>query len=173
VNYFSLSALLDAKKIIENANQFEQLLSKGKILQHLMGFSNELMAEKLQIAGDVYRRQEYEKARDIYAYLALLNPYVLPSWMGLAASQMHLKLYSDAVKSYSMASFVKKDDPAPYYLASYPYLQLDQVEDAIKSLVIASEVSKKDHHYQNIEKQSLELIAAIKQNYSLHLRGCS
>jgi type III secretion system low calcium response chaperone LcrH/SycD len=162
--HFSLHDLLDAHQIVKNSDKIEELLSNGKLLQEVMGFSNDLMNEKLRIAQQIYQQQDFEKAKNIYAYLVLLNPYKFIYWMGLAATQMHLSLYQEAVMSYSMAVVVNPNDPNPLYFAAYSYLKLGDEENAFKSLSLAVEIAKKDHRYELLERQSLMLLQKLKHS---------
>lgn len=162
--YFSLHDLLDAKQIIKNSNKLEELLSNGKTLQEVLGISKKLMGEKYHAAEEAFQKKDFEKAKDMYSYLVLLNPHKFICWMRLGACQMHLAFYQKAVTSYSMALVVAPKEPYPAYFAAHCYLKLEDKENACKALSLAAAIAHNDDQHENVKALSLALLEKIKNN---------
>lgn len=138
------------KEIIENLNINESL-------QGIIGYQANLLHLKYEIAQSHYREQSFQKAKEIFAYLALLEPSNKSYWMSLASCQAKLKMSQEALKSYLAASLLDPEDPAPHLCSSYCYLLEGQKTEAISALKSALKLSKNNFKNRAIEKVSSEI----------------
>ena len=60
---------------------FEKMVSEGKSLIELSGFSDETLESFYKTAKELYDQKQYESAKAAFTYLALLDPSRYPFWL--------------------------------------------------------------------------------------------
>lgn len=77
--------------------------SEHLVMQGILGFSGETMAEVYEIAKSLHHERRYDEAINVYLYLIYLNPYVAWFWQGLGRSWKAALEFVSACYAFSVA----------------------------------------------------------------------
>jgi type III secretion system low calcium response chaperone LcrH/SycD len=108
-----------------------------------------------------YRDGHYDKARDFFRFLVLIQSEDKKHWMGLGGAEQMCENYSPALQAYAFATVLDPTDPMPHFHAAECYARLEQWEQAHKALAACE-------HYIPDTAKSRPLLARIhlmRQNW--------
>ena len=129
---------------------FPDLSEKEK--QLLPSFTEAEQEHLYATAYELYRNGKYERAKQVFYLLTLLNGVNRKFWMGLGASQQMLKDYRAALGSYSIAAAQNPEDPAVHEYAAECFFALNDLPLAIKTLGSARLVAGKNGDRSLVER---------------------
>lgn len=162
--WFDVNNHLSDNDFLQNyGKKLEESFLNGVPFQKHLGYSDDLLALKFEAGQDYYRNREYSKAKDIFAYLVLLNPYVKKYWHCLAAAQVHLHMDEQALQTYVAAALLDPKDPMSHLCSAYCYLRQGDVAAAESSVHISLQLSQKNPCYKELEQTSLDVLHQIKK----------
>jgi type III secretion system low calcium response chaperone LcrH/SycD len=159
-----LKSLINPDTVLEKGIEIQEFLCEGGTFQDVFGFSDDTMKAKYEIAYDHYRRKEYEQAIEGFSYLANLNPYTNKYWQALAAAQIKLKRYSDAINSYLASALIEPNDPNPPLYTAHCYLELNQLNETAEALKQTIRVAARSHVYREIEEKATTWLEKINND---------
>lgn len=116
---------------------FEKMVSEGKSLIELSGFSDETLESFYKTAKELYDQKQYESAKAAFTYLALLDPSRYPFWLGLAQSAFCCHAYENALVAFAFAIQIDPSDPLCHLYSSRCYEALLEWDNALNALDIA------------------------------------
>ena len=138
-------------------------IEDGKTFQEILGYSEERMEAYYQKAKELFDRQAYEKAAEVFLFLTTLNPYVPSFWLGLGMSEELLHHFHEALRAYGMAIFTHPQDPLPHYHSATCYLALHDPTHARQSLELAVEAAKNNAH--PLQSHAEEALVRLKNKH--------
>jgi tetratricopeptide (TPR) repeat protein len=148
--------------LMKHEKELAELLQKAETIQPMLRDSNDIMALKFEIGQDYYRDREYDKAKEVFSYLTLVNPYIKKYWHCLAGSQVHLNQDEQALQSYAAAALIDPKDPTPHLCSAYCYLRQGDRAAAESSVTISLRLSQDNSNYKELEQKSFDALVQIK-----------
>ena len=135
-------------------NEMAVLLEKDEPLSK--DFSNEDLHVLYSLAYSLYQVGDYGQAREIFHQLAYLKPLKQKYWMGLGACFQLERTYGEALKAWSMAAILDENDPSPHLHAAECYFSMHNIEEGIKAIKTAKNLS------ENAPEEILEKITGLE-----------
>lgn len=111
------------------------------------------------ISFGFYEAGQYEKASGFFTQLLLSNPFEVSFWKGLASSQQMAQDYKAALHAWAMVCILDAQDPLSHFHAAENLYQLQEKEDALKALLCAEKLLKKE---DDALKQKIQF---LKEHY--------
>lgn len=140
------------------SNTLEKAMEEGKTFQHILGYSRNTLEKFYAVGVECLEQTEYEKARDIFSLLVLINPGYHNFWVSLILCQQALGNWNAALQACSLAEATDEKDPLPYLYASECYVELNNrlqaIEEVEKAIRYAGE---------HPEKELIEITRAAKE----------
>jgi len=159
----TVEEFFDTENFEQKGREYMESLEKDGSFQKMMGISEEAMESKFKYGQVCYRKQDFESAKEVFAYLSMLNPYVQKFWMSLGSAQIRLEAFEDAITSYTVASTLNEKDPRPHYCSAFAYVSLGQSDEAEQSLKMAIEIAKRDDAHRELERQAEKMLSKLKK----------
>ncbi len=150
---FKLSDKVKAK--FKNQKKVQTELSRGKIAQQIVEFSDETMAKFYQAAYQLFEQKRYAEACNAFLFLASLNPYHHEYWLGFAMAAQLNHEYESAIDAYELAALMNITSPLPYFYLSKCLFAMHNREGALQALELAIEMADDIDAFQDIKKQAI------------------
>lgn len=141
----------EAVKRLSDPNLIQEQIRAGKTFQEIIGYTSDQMVEFYEGAYNLFHLQEYEKSADAFVFLTTLNPYVHNYWLGLGMSEQLNEHHHAALLAYSMAILTDTNTPIPHYHSAKCYIEIDEKDNAIRSLETAKTLSSISPKYDNLK----------------------
>jgi type III secretion system low calcium response chaperone LcrH/SycD len=136
-------------------------LSEGKIVQEILGFSQEVMDKFYEIAYQLYYKKDYHSAADAFVFLTSINPCVHLYWIGLGMSEQMLGEYEAALMAYTLALMTDASDPLAYYHSAACHHALGAKDEMIAALRLAIACSEHRPEHQVIYLHAQNLLKTL------------
>lgn len=136
-------------------------VENGKTLSDIKGISHDHLEAVYGVAHNVYSSGDYQQAQKIFQFLCYCDHLEKKYWMGLGACRQMLKLYVEAVETYSFAMLLDSSDPQPPLLAADCHIALGNKEEAISGLNAAIEWSGDNPKYQELRERAQALLEVL------------
>jgi type III secretion system low calcium response chaperone LcrH/SycD len=126
-------------------------------IQELLNISEEDMDQMEKIAGDYYRKEEFQNSRDIFLFLTSIDSERWNYWLGLGMSEQMNKHYDMAATAYSMAADLNSADPSIHLYSANCLHLMNRKDEAINVLQLLIEGTAHDDEWSAIKKRAEEL----------------
>ena len=90
-------------KKVDNTKDIHLILSKNKVVQDLLGFSNENITRMFEQAVGYLQMGHFDEAILSFSLLTRLNPYIGDFWLGLGIAQLRSGELQRSFDALSMA----------------------------------------------------------------------
>jgi len=133
----------------EHFVQFINSLSHEKVknsenpilLQQVFGLCNDTLLQIYSFAADLVKRECFNEAIYIFAFLATLAPHVSSYWIGQGACLQALDRHEEALAAFSVARAIKADNPAPIIYSIESYLAINDKENAVNEAQLVKKIA--------------------------------
>lgn len=132
----------DFSPIIPDPDSLKRGIEEGRPFFEILGITQEKLNEYYGRARDLFIKEDYEKSSDAFYFLSSLNPAHPHYWLGLGLSEQKCGEYHAALMAYGMASMYDAENPLSYYQAAKCYLEIEDKENAARSLDLALHFSE-------------------------------
>lgn len=88
--------------VFQDSAKVFQSYAEGKMLQELLGYSDDQMCVCYNIACQFYDNKNFENAGNIYLFLTHLNPIIIPFWMGVGCVFEATHRINEAIAIYGI-----------------------------------------------------------------------
>lgn len=105
-------------------------LIPGKILQEVVGFSDETLVRFYEAASSILDQRRFEDAINSFFFLTALNPYLSELWQGLAMSYQQNQEYENALDAYSVAYTLEGKKLFSYAMAAQCCIEMKEFDKA-------------------------------------------
>lgn len=135
-----IHATLSQSNNQESLNELEKL-QKGLDLvadnlshspMEASGISEEAMKAFTQVALNLFENKEYEKAGQVYFFLAFLDPAEKAYPMGIATTDYFTYRYEEGIKNYQRVIEIDNQDFSCYLYMAHCYLELKEIDKALE-----------------------------------------
>ena len=113
-------------------------------LQDQIGITKNTFDQFFKIGRELYLRNEFEKAADVFFMLGFLNHAYYNVWVSLGLSEQQANHYDQALRAYAMACIMNNDSPEPFLYAADCCLAMNDKYEAELYLNEAVERIEKD-----------------------------
>lgn len=96
----------------------ETWLQEGKVLQEVLGITNDEIITIYALAKEYYDRTAYHEAEALFMLMVEINPAIAIGWQGLGMCYEHKQQYKEAASLYMMAAELDDHNFAPYLWAA-------------------------------------------------------
>lgn len=101
---------------VDNTKDLRAIVSKGKVVQDLLGISDEVATRMFEDAVGYLNIGHFDEAVSGFSLLTRLNPYIADFWLGLGIAHLRLEEYRRSFDALSMALAM---DPSRFDVYSY------------------------------------------------------
>jgi type III secretion system low calcium response chaperone LcrH/SycD len=136
-------------------------LSGGKIMQEILGFSQEVMDKFYEKAYLLYQKKEYQRAADAFVFLTTINPRGHNYWIGLGMSEQMAGEYESALMAYTLALLMDERDPLVYYHSAACHHALGAKDDTVTALKLAIACSEHRSEHEEIHLHAKTLLKSL------------
>jgi type III secretion system low calcium response chaperone LcrH/SycD len=141
---------------------FRAVVRDGGVLGDVLGMPKEGRDTLYAMAYDVYAKGQYERARKLFAQLALYD-HQDPRYMkGLAATTQMLGDYEQALQMYAVVALMDATDPTPVMQAGDCLDAMGRHAEALESFGLARSMCAGPAHEQ-VRRRCERLLDASKQ----------
>lgn len=127
----------DFSPVIPDPENLRKEIEKGTPFYAILGLTQEKLNKYYLKARELFLKEEYEKSSDAFYFLSSLHPAHPHYWLGLGLSEQKNNEFHAALLAYGMASIYDAENPLSYYQAAKCYLEIDDKENASRSLDLA------------------------------------
>lgn len=150
---YQLSAA--AKRRLRSHKACQKALKAGSSVQHVVGFSQGVMADFYQAALNLFTAGHYEDAADAFLFLVGMNLDNLDFWLGFGmASQMNRE-FETAIDAYEVAAITELDNPVPYFYLAKCFFALHERDSALAAIQLAIEHAADRKEYQELKQLAI------------------
>jgi len=121
-------------KKLQDPELIKTMMSSGKSLQELLGYSTEVMESMYAKAYALFEEKEWRGANQLFLFLSTLDPYTYGYWLGLAMTYQMLEDYEQAILAYECSLTVNPEAYIGYYHMASCHALLNEVDDALRLL---------------------------------------
>jgi|GEM_PF-6089553 len=118
----------------DNTKDIDKILSEKKLVQDVLGLSNDLLGKLFSQAVELLTHHQYTEALAAFKLLIQINPFVSDFWIGQALAKKADEKYSEAIKDFLVAQTLDPTRPEYYPAAIDCCLEIGQVKQARKFL---------------------------------------
>ena len=122
--------------------QVATLLGISDKEMHPLSF--EKQQQLYQVAFDLYEKEEYRGASQLFTQLILTDPFSEDYWLGLASSKQMARDYQAALQAWGLVALLKEGDPLPHFHAAECLLYLEDKHEALKALDASLDLCKEE-----------------------------
>lgn len=142
------------KDNLKDKAKLMQLISEGKNLQEILGYTNQTMEKFYGAACSLFKQELYEESSEAFVFLTTLNPFVYNYWLGLGMSEQLNEEFHGALMAYNMAISVDQENPIPHYHSASCYRAIHDLEKARQSLDLVLACAKDKQEYVHIRERA-------------------
>lgn len=151
--------------VIQSANPPDREDSQLELppsIAHQCHLSVDTLSTIYEIGSKLFNENQIEEAICVFAYLTFLDGYNHDVWLSLGICYSKAQEWISAIKSYTMASLMKPENPMPYLYSIDCFLALNDKLDAEASLYMANyfindenreKMAKSIAHYESLLNQ--------------------
>lgn len=161
----------EAQKIFEDPSLLAEEMAKGRNMQSIVGWSDEIILDMYDAAVRISSRQEYEKAADAFLFLTALNPGIASFWIGSGLCLQKQGRYDEALYVFRCGLVHTCDDWAMYAHTVRCCLEMKQYEDAINTLDLAIHLAKVDPEDPQLGARAENLKSYVVDKQKEHEKG--
>lgn len=112
----------------------EEAYSQGQSLQHVIGYSDEMMLDIYDRAVELSESCHYEESIHAFAFLTVINPRVVAFWIGKGVAHLNHCQVEEGAKAFETAFEVDPSDIRIYEYLIKLHLGTQQKEHALEVL---------------------------------------
>ncbi len=101
---------------VDNTKDIDLILAKGKLVQDLLGFSNEHLGRLFENAINLLAQHRFDEAILAFDLLTQFNPYISDFWVGFGLAHQANQNFLQALSAYLVAQTMD-----PSRLDAYSY----------------------------------------------------
>ena len=132
-------------------------LNSGITLAQARGIEPDTIEAMYNVAYSLYQSRDFEKARQIFHTLVMLNHYEFRFYFGLASTYQMLKEYNKAVQIYGIAHMFKGDDPSVPFHSAYCHSKLGNFDAARSGYSYAANLAEGKPQFASLKDQAAKL----------------
>ncbi len=150
----TVADLLDPVKQEKIAPALAKYMGEGGCYQELFKISADDMEEKYAAGVELFKKEDFTGASEVFSVLTMVSPYVKKYWTALGSTTLKLKEYDLAIIHYDVASTLDEKDPELPFMMAYGYVKLKQTKEAKEALERTVTLAKKDHAHRSLEDKA-------------------
>ena len=164
---YDLSDPVQLKKF--ETHLFNEVRS-GKTFKEALQLSDGLIEQLYSLAYNLYTQGRYPDSITVFKLLVFLDPMSFRYQFGLAACMQLIEEYMEAVRYYSLAALIEKDNPLPEYYGGECLLRLKKKGLALQAFQVAILKAKGKPEYQKIAQRAEMLRDAISEDVRAYIK---
>ncbi len=114
----------------EFKSQLNELLTPAVTFGELKGLKPETLETMYSVAHTLYESNQYQKAREIFQTLTLLNHFEYKYFFGLASCLQMEKNYERAAHTFGLCYMLEPEEPAVPFHSAYCHMMLGDYKAA-------------------------------------------
>lgn len=146
---------------LQHREELEEEIRKGRTLQDIVQFTNEELINFYKVGLEMYNKQSYREASNIFLLLTQLNTKIAAFWSALGGAEEKCGELQEAMMVYLLAAELEVDTLAPYLHGAKCLLLLHRPEDAQKVLNRALERAEENQSLRQLKNKAQEMLKAI------------
>lgn len=143
------------RELLQNKLQLKKNLRSGKILQDLMGFSQEVMDLYYVKASKLCESANYTQAVSAFLFLTVMNPEHYDYWLGLGVAKQHCHDYEGAIDAFELAAVSALENPEPYFHLAHCFFAIHDREASMQAINLALEYSEDISAYDDLHRKAM------------------
>jgi type III secretion system low calcium response chaperone LcrH/SycD len=152
MDYFKIA--LSVQKKLKNSFLIETELRNGVMAQHILEFSNELMAKGYQVACQFLEKKMHKEAQAAFFFLSVINSSTHEYWLGLGMATQLCHEYEKAIDAYEIAALCDLYSPTPYFYLAKCLFAIHDQEASLEALNLAIEIADEREEYTELIEQA-------------------
>ena len=128
-----------ADPVVDPEEQIKKYLPCNTF-QEFLGFSNEMIEWVYQVGRSLFEEKKFWEASGLFHILLSFNTFMPSYWIALGLSEKELRNYEGAWCMFNSLSGVDPNNLFAHYNSAELYLELGEIEEALKELQILSDV---------------------------------
>jgi len=144
-------------------DEINQILAPIATQGALHGLSPETLETIYSVAYSMYQSSQYEKAREIFQTLTMLDHFEYKYLFGLASCYQMQKSYQQAVETYAHCFLLEPNDPAVPFYSAYCHMMLKQYDAAASGFDAAIRWAGEQAQFAEIKERAISMLALVKR----------
>ncbi|MEX1012461.1 MAG: SycD/LcrH family type III secretion system chaperone [Waddliaceae bacterium] len=137
-----------------------QVMKEGKLPYEAMNFDADFLEYIYGNGYQLFKSGHFDKAKEIFQLLMMLNPSDPKYCMGLATCARQQKDFDGSIQYFFQTALLDRDNPYPFYFAAECFVEKKDYASGIFALKLAEERVKNNPKLAPLSKQ----IAALVEN---------
>ena len=145
------------KEALINSKKDNLKIDENSVMQEVLGISDETMKHYYHIGFKLFEEKNFENASAVFLFIASLNPFIYDYWNAYATSEMYLKHWEIAIKTYELLVELDPEKSQPHLLCAQCHLFL---KDKINA---SAEIEKARDLLSNTEADQISLLKHLEE----------
>lgn len=138
-------------------DEMNKIFSEVTPAAQLKGLSPATLETMYSIAHSMYESNQFQKAREIFQTLTMLDHFEFKYFFGLASSYQMERNYRMAIESYGLCYILQPNDPLIPFHCGYCHLMLKDFEAAESGFYAAMEWAEEKPEYADLKERALAM----------------
>ena len=154
----------EQKKEMKEA--LKQHFTEGIPPLNALGFSPEFVNVLYDVGIQLYEKEEFDRASEIFSTMALLDPSNYRAYFGQAICEHKMQRYGIAMVHYFSSLYHEPKDPLPYYHLADCFMKLEKplmAEEALLKVIEYAEENEKKKENGFLAERAKLWLNKIKQ----------
>lgn len=168
------------KKHIDAPDHLEELKKIGRVswgstqwnndrtYKEIAGISENSMRSYREVAIQLYNKEEYRSAANVFFLLSLLDWKLTYYWNSLGHAEYYAENYAEAIKAYEAASKLDPTDPKPLFYTAHCYEMRHDIPLAIDTLLESLSLINSDPFHKHWEPKIKDYLQELRSRYDTH-----
>lgn len=149
--------------IFQDPAAMMQAISQGSFFYEMLGFSEHALTVFYITTGHLMKAGEFQKAKEICAFLTVIAPQVYPFWLRLGECRTHLTEYDEGLLALFQAIDLNPSLPAAYEQIIDTYMQMNDLAQA--ATICSAGVHFAEEHHKESWAEPLRLALEEKRQH--------
>lgn len=163
LNRFKLSE--QTQKLLQDRQKLKERLHSGEVLEALLDFSPEVMAEFYQRAYHLFEEKHYQDAADAFLFLVTINPTSDDYWLDLGMATQLVGDYEGAIDAYEIAAIQNQSSPVPYFYLAKCLFAIHDRKNALEAFEMAIEAAGDAEEYEELKRQAKAAYDVLSKHF--------